>query len=502
MAFYFKTKKLDISTGDPLLVVMHTKDVYEYGFAKEQKVHLCWRDLCLYVTVDVSDTYVEPGELGMFSEVWSKYKIPSNDTVSLTLPRPPKSMESVRKKLRGERLSYDEIKEVIEDIGNRRLNAIEITYFAATSYSPGFDDNEIYSLTKAMAESGDMLDFSGGDPDKLVVDKHSIGGIPAKGVTPILVPIVSSFGLVVPNTSSRSITTPSGTSDMLEVVMPVTIPKEKILETVAKENACLVWGGSMELAPADDVLIRIERPLHMESHDKFLVSIIAKKLAMKVKHLLIDLPYGKGAKLENLAEVEAVKAKFEHLGRRFGINVDVFSREALSPDGYGVGPLLEIRDVLRIFERSHDRPVGLEELTIEMAGRLLELAGTAEQGKGSAMARGKLESGEAEEKFWSIAMAQGAEKKVKSSELAVAEYTHTLKAEKSGVISRIGNKEVVQIARSLGAPFIKEAGMYLYKLKGDTVSVGEELVTLYATSPERLELGMDVMGHHKGFIEY
>ena len=289
---------------------------------------------------------------------------------------------------------------------------------------------------------------------------------------------------------------------MNALIMPVTVPKEKILETVAKENACLVWGGSMELAPADDVLIRIERPLHMESHDKFLVSIIAKKLAMKVKHLLVDLPYGKGAKVESLADVEEVKAKFEHLGRRFGINIDVFSREALSPDGYGVGPLLEIRDVLRIFERSHDRPVGLEELAIEMAGRLLELAGAAQRGSGSSMARAKLESGEAEEKFWSIAMTQGAKKKVKSSELAVAEYAHTVRAERSGAISRIGNKEVVHIARSLGAPFIKEAGMYLHKLKGDSVNAGEELVTLYATSPERLELGIDVMKQHEGFIEY
>jgi thymidine phosphorylase len=258
----------------------------------------------------------------------------------------------------------------------------------------------------------------------------------------------------------------------------------------------------MELAPADDVLINIERPLHMESHDKFLVSIVAKKVAMKVTHLLVDIPYGKGAKVEHLEEVEKVKEDFEELGRKFGIVIDVFAREALSPDGYGVGPTLEIRDVLKIFERTSDRPIMLENLAIEMAGRLLELSGTISPGKGSAAARAKLENGEAEEKFWSIAMTQGAEKKVKSTDLILAEYTHTVVADHNGVISRIGNREVVKIARSLGAPFIKEAGMYLHKLKGDNVSAGDELVTLYATSPERLELGVEVLEDYKDFIEY
>ncbi|MDD3661702.1 MAG: thymidine phosphorylase, partial [Candidatus Dojkabacteria bacterium] len=177
-------------------------------------------------------------------------------------------------------------------------------------------------------------------------------------------------------------------------------------------------------------------------------------------------------------------------------------REALSPDGYGVGPLLEIRDVLRVFERSPQRPQMLESLAIDMAGRLLELAGVVPEGQGNAMARAKLESGEAEEKFWSIALEQGAEKKVRSTDLIEAECSHTVAADHSGMISRIGNEEVVKIARALGAPFIKEAGMYLYKLQGDNVSSGEPLVTLYASSPERLEIGVEVLSQHKNFIEY
>ncbi len=502
MAFYFRTKKLDISTGDPLVVVLNAQDAYQYGITKERNVSLCWKDICLFVSVDFTDSQVAPGELGMFQEVWARYGIPSNDTASIDIPEPPHSMEGIRKKLRGETLTYDEIHDILSDIAKRRLSSIETTYFAAASYSPGFNEEEVYNLTKAMADTGDILDFTDGDPNKKIVDKHSIGGIPSKGVTPVLVPIIASFGLTVPNTSTRSITTPAGTSDMLEVIMPVTLTKEQILETVRTENACLVWGGCMELAPADDVLINVERPLHMESYDKFMVSIIAKKLAMKITHLIIDLPYGKGAKVETMEQVQQVKEGFDRLARKFGIVLDLFPRQSFGPDGHGVGPLLEIRDVLRIFERSHDRPVMLERLILEMAGRLLELSGAAVQGQGETLARAKLENGEAADKFWRIAFAQGATKKTLSSELVPAEFSRTITADHNGIITRIGNKEVVQVARSLGNPFIKEAGMYFHKLVGDTVAAGDELVTLYATSPERLDLGMSVFERCGAFIEY
>ncbi|MEA3357749.1 MAG: thymidine phosphorylase [Patescibacteria group bacterium] len=502
MAAYFKTKKLDISAGNPLIVIVNTKDAHEQGLHQGSKGHLCWKDLCLYVAIDFSDSIVQPGEIGMYCEVWDKYDIPADDIVSLDIPEPSHSTDIIRKKIKGKKLSYEEIKQVMEDIAKRRLSTIEITYFASTYYNPGFDDEEVGYLTKAMAETGDVLDFTNGDPNMKVVDKHSIGGIPAKGVTPVLVPIIASFGLTIPNTSTRSITTPAGTSDMLEVVMPVTLNKDEIIKVVKQEGACLVWGGGIDLAPADDVMIAIERPLNMESYDKLLVSIIAKKMAMKITHLVIDIPYGKGAKVPDLKGVVEIENEFERLCGGFGIDVEIYKRESLGPDGYGIGPALEIRDVLRIFERHTDRPQVLEALIIDMAGRLLELSGTAQPGQGAKMARSKIENSEAEKKFWSIAKAQGAKGKIKSSEIMVGEYSYTYKSKRTGMISRIGNREVVEIARALGAPFIKEAGMYFHKLKDDHVKAGEPLFTLYASSAERLGVGKEVVKRCGDFVTY
>lgn len=514
MATYLKTRKLDVSAGDPQIVLLNEKDALEEGFMIGKKAILSWRDITLFVTVDLTDSQVDPGEIGLFNEVWEKYRIPQHEMVALTIPQPAESLDAIRKKIQGEKLNYDEIYKIMDDIAHRRLSSVEMTYFAATYYNPGFDDEEVHHLTKAMAETGDMFEFvkEGDGPSasststsqagKIVADKHSIGGVPAKGVTPVLVPIVASCGLVIPNTSSRSITTPAGTSDMLEVVMPVIQTKDQILDVVSKHGGCLVWGGGIDLAPADDLLINIERPLRIESVDKFLVSIIAKKIPMQISKLLIDIPYGEGAKIDKFEEVNSVEQDFERLCGQFDIDVEVYKREAFGPDGHGVGPSLEIRDVLRIFERHPERPKPLESLIIDMTGRLLELSGVAKVGEGAKLALSKLENGEAEQKFWDIALAQGAGKKLSSDEIVMAEHTHTVKAEKSGVISRIGIRETVDIARALGAPFVKEAGMYFHKLVGDNVKSGDDLVTLYAMNPDRLEVGMNVMKKVGEFVEF
>ncbi|MFH1546905.1 MAG: thymidine phosphorylase, partial [bacterium] len=469
MTSYFKSRKLDVSAGDPLIVLMNEKDAIEEGFHIGSKAMLCWKDVCLYVTVDFTDSVVDPGELGMFSEVWEKYRIPSHDMVSLTLSKPPESLEYIRKKIQGHKLNFEEIKKIMEDVSSRSLSTIEITYFASTYYNPGFDDEELFFLTKAMAETGTVFDFKKGNESIVIADKHSIGGVPAKGVTPVLVPIIASCGLVIPNTSSRSITTPAGTSDMLEVIMPVILNKEKILDVVSKHGGCLVWGGGIDLAPADDILINIERPLRIESVDKFLVSIIAKKIPMQITKLLIDIPYGEGAKIHSFEEVNEVESHFERLCDMFNIDVEIYKREVFGPDGNGVGPTLEIRDVLRILDRHQDRPKALEQLIVDMSGRLLELSGVAKQGEGKALAMSKLENGEAKKKFWDIALEQGAQKELGSEDLQIAEYTFDVKAEKSGVVSRIGIKQTIDIARALGAPFMKESGIYFHKLVGDNV---------------------------------
>ena len=125
-----------------------------------------------------------------------------------------------------------------------------------------------------------------------VFDKHSIGGVPGNRTTMIIRPIVASQGIKIPKTSSRAITSPSGTADTGEVLCPVNLSKEKIKSIVNKYHGCMAWGGSFNLAPADDKIIKVEKPLSIDAEGQMLASIMAKKISVGSNHVVIDLPIG------------------------------------------------------------------------------------------------------------------------------------------------------------------------------------------------------------------
>lgn len=488
---YLNLKKLDVDeTNVGVSCVIHSAFADKIGLKDGDLVDIYFSQMELGAVVTLTDTMVNPNEIGLFEDVWMKYKLPGNALITLEVQGQANSINYIRSKILGQPLEFDQIKEIMYDIAHHRLNPIEMTYFAAASYSPGFNQEEVYFLTKAMAETGKMLKFK--SKDGKVIDKHSIGGLPSKGVTPILVSLLASLGYVLPNTSSRAITSPAGTSDVLETLMPISLTEEKIVEVVNSSGACLVWGGGLELAPADDVLIQIERPLHVESYDKFIVSIIAKKLAMGVTHSLIDLPVGEGTKVP-LEDVEKVKGEFKALCSRFGMKLDIYERTSKGPDARGIGPVLEARDFLWILERHHKRPKGLENLTIDMAARLMVLAGEPSIESSVERLRQNLESGAGLRKFWQIAKAQGAKEEIKGEDLELALYKADFVSQKSGVIQRFHNHSIVRTTRALGAPHHKKAGIYLHKVAGDRVMPGEAIFTIYAETRGRLNLGQQVL---------
>lgn len=491
MAIYLSSRKLDIRTGEVMIVVINEIDAAENGINIGDSISLSFagRKKKIIVTVDASDTLVDEGEIGFFEDVWDKYKIRFGEVIKISLVTPSKAVEGIRKKLLGGKLTYEEIYAIIRDIANNKLGKTLTTYYAAAGYSPGFDAEEMFFMTKAMAETGDILHFDG-----IVADKHSIGGVAGKGVTPIVVPIVSCIdGITVPNTSTRAITSASATTDMLEVIMPMSFTKEQLESMILKGNSFMVWGGGLDLAPADDKIIQVQKPIGIESIDKFVASIVAKKIAQGVNHVIFDVPMGKGAKIETEEEFEKVRATFEKVCEKFKIKVFVHKRMVTGIDGNAVGPALECREFLRVFERDSRRSIQLEEDSLQMAGNLIELCGKADKGKGYEKAKGLLENGEAFAKLKEIVSMQGGNRELSSNNLEIGGIVWEYRSTNSGKIKYINNKRVFDVCRSLGNPHIKEAGMYFHKLQGDSVENGELLATLYATTDNRMELAKKVI---------
>jgi AMP phosphorylase len=407
------------------------------------------------------------------------------------------ALDAIRKKLVGKKLNYEEIFAVMNEISQKRLGDVLTTYFASSGYSKGFSDEEIYFLTKAMIETGEQLHFKG-----IVADKHSIGGVPGTRTTLIVIPIVAAAGFTIPKSSSRAITTPGGTADDMEVLSNVEFNKEQIYKIVEDTNACIVWGGSFNIAPADDILIQVEEPLLFESFDKILVSIMAKKIAFGSNHIVIDLPYGDTVKVHSLKDARILKEKFERLAKKFDVKLHCLTHRTDQPFGRGLGPLLETREALRVLEQAENRPLDLELRSLALATELLELCledsshTLREQvkknyGNAAGWATHILHSGQALGKLKEIIKAQNGDPNVTSEKLKPGKFSYQVPAHKSGRIEQIHSKNATIICKILGAPKDKKAGIYLDKKIGDKVEKGDIIYTIYSSKEYNLKEAKD-----------
>lgn len=396
------------------------------------------------------------------------------------------ALSAIKKKLLGKRLNYKEIFSLMDEVAHQRLGPILTTYFVAAGFRAGFTNTELYFLTKAMAETGSKLRFRG-----IVADKHSTGGLAGTRTTMILVPIIAGAGFKIPKNSSRAITSPAGTADTMEVLANVTFPLKKIESMVNKIGGCIVWGGHLGLAPADDIIIQVEAPLAFESFDKVIVSIMAKKIASGATHLVLDIPVGPFLKIYHFKDAEIIADKFKFLAKKFAIKVTVDINQSLEPAGHGVGPTLEARDVLKVLEQKPDRPFVLEAKALRLSGKLLDLCFADSKKKykesGEEVARNILKSGKALKKMKEIIRIQGGDNQVSSDSLPLGKYKLEVESPKKGTITTFNNSNLTTIAKILGCPTDKNAGVYLEQRIDEKVDKKDVLCILYSEDKWRLK---------------
>ena len=342
-----------------------------------------------------------------------------------------------------------------------------------------------------MTDSGKRMHWDA----TLVADKHCIGGIPGNRTTMIIVPIIAAHGLLMPKTSSRAITSPAGTADTMSVLCEVNLSPENMHRVVNKTQACLAWGGRAKLAPADDILISVERPLGIDSEGQMLASILSKKLAAGATHLLIDIPVGATAKVRHMNQALRLRKLFEYIGDRLGIHLEVVITDGSQPIGNGIGPALEARDVMMVLENQVNAPADLRQKALRLSGRILEFDPDVLGGQGYTIARDILEDGRALKKMNEIINEQGhIEINFEPAPLHI-----DIKANKKGVVTAIDNFQLAKIARRAGAPMDKHAGVDLNKKLGETVSKGEVLYRIYAEFPADFKFAQALANNNNGY---
>jgi thymidine phosphorylase len=383
--------------------------------------------------------------------------------------------------MNGEKFSYGDLKEIINDIIKNNLSEAEVAYFVAVQNLSGMDSEETIALTKAMIDTGISLDFK----KKIVADKHCIGGIAGNRTTPLVVSICAAAGLTIPKSSTKAITSASGTIDVIETITSVEFDLEKLKRIVKKSNGCFLLGGSLGLSPSDEKIIRIERLLNVDTPTQMIASVLSKKISVGSKYLIIDIPYGKGAKVSTINEAKKLGKRFREIAREFKLKLKILYTDGKQPIGNGFGPVLEMKDVLLVLKNSKDCPKDLKEKSLYLSSQLMALCGIR---KSKELAKKILEEGTAYKKFKEIIDLQNGEQSFDSKlkNLKIAKFKRTFNSSKDGKIKEINNKKINKLCRILGSPDTKSSGIYLYKHIGKVKS-REKLITLYSESKDKLK---------------
>ena len=477
-------------TGRDHIVFIHSS---ESGMADEESGYVRIRSAKGYAGAKAipTETLVKPGEIGIPKHLLEYLNVSDGDQVNIQPRSRPAGYQAIRKKYHGHKWTKEDIQTILEQINNRMLSDLEVASFALAQQFRTLDLDEIEHLSRGIAFYGETLEF-----DEPVFDKHSIGGLPGNKVSLVIVPIIAAMGLLIPKTSSRAITSPSGTADTMEVLAPVSFSAEEILEIAPKTRGMIVWGGTMDLVPVDDMIIeRAERPLSLDPPSLIVSSILSKKISMSVKNLVLDMPVGKGTKVEKKSDAFELANIFVEIGRRVGVRVECALTYGNQPLGHAIGPVLEAKEaILTLMGKG---PTSVREKSEELAGILLELGGLAQKGRGVNLAEEVLQNGKAWEKFKEIIAAQGGNPDLKIDDLPLGQYTANIEAPRDGYIVEISNRAVKLLARTLGAPSAKGAGIYLHHKIGDFVRKGETLATFYAEREGPLDEALKLVHSRK-----
>jgi thymidine phosphorylase len=480
-----RARRLGLDTQYEAVVFMHKECQVcrSEGFIAHTRVLLCNGARQVIATLyHATGDLIAHDEAALSESAWTRLDLDDGDRIRVTHPAPLDSLSHVRSRIYGHELGEPSFHAIIADIIDGKYSDIHLSSFLTACAARALDHKETLALTHAMVEAGDRLKWPAG----VVVDKHCVGGLPGNRTTPIIVAIAAALGLVMPKTSSRAITSPAGTADTMETMAPVELDTTAIRRVVEREGGCVVWGGAVNLSPADDILIRVERALDLDTEGQMIASVLSKKLAAGSTHLVIDLPVGTTAKVRNAQSGEALSRALGSVAETFGLMTKVVPTDGSQPVGRGIGPALEARDVLSVLQCARDAPPDLRQRALTLTGALLELAGMAPQGRGEPMAAQVLDSGRAWAKFQRICEAQGGMRVPPGSR-----QTRPLLAERAGEVEAIDNRKIARLAKLAGAPDDKAAGVDLHVPVGEHVSRGQPLCTVHADAPGVLAYAFD-----------
>ena len=442
-----------------------------------------------FLEVVDDDAIVAPEELGLNIPAFKQLNLPEGTNVTLSLSNSPASKTYIRKKIAGNVLSEAEYKSIIKDIVDKKYSNADITAFLVAT-SSFMSTQEVLSLTSAMSDKNKIF----WDEENIVVDHHCLGGVPGNKTDIIITAIVAAYGLPIPKTASKSVTSCAGVVDVFAVLANVDFDENKLRKIINENRGAIIDYTNLKSTSASSIISSVEKSLGFTQQKHILASILAIKLSAGVTHLVLDIPVGETSHIKSTHEALHIRKMAEYIGDALGIEVDAVITDGREPIGNGIGPVLEARDIMRILRNKPDAPQDLMEKSLFLAGRILEFDPKLRGGQGYNVAKEILTSGRALDALGKIIYAQG-----KAPQAQLGHLTREVVATKSGIVEAIDNEQISKIGILAGASIHPGAGIDLLKKVDDNVSAGEPLYRIHATNSGDFAFANSVAEGNNGY---
>lgn len=491
-----RAKRLWLHTQHQPTVIMRT-DCHvcrSEGLAARSQVLVSWRDKHVQATLfQVENEHlIAQDEVALSETAWRMLGVTDGAIVQVSHPPTLESLASVRRRIYGNRLDAHAFSSIVKDVVAGHYTDVHLAAFLTASAALPLNEDETADLTGAMVEVGDRMQWNA----PIVVDKHCVGGLPGNRTTPIIVAIVAAQGLIMPKTSSRAITSPAGTADTMETLAPVDLDIATLQRVVENEGGCIAWGGAVHFSPADDIFVRVERELDVDTEGQLIASVLSKKVAAGSTHVVIDIPVGTTAKVRSKEAARQLAERMRTVANRFGMTITCVQTDGSQPVGRGIGPALEALDVLSVLQNAPNAPVDLCGRAAMLAGAALEIGGKAENGRGTALALETLNSGRAWSKFVAICEAQGGMRTPPK-----ATNVHPVVAPRAGRVVHINNRKLARLAKLAGAPEAKAAGIYMQIKLGEEIDEGQPFLLIHSETSGELAYALEYAARAGDIIE-
>ena len=399
------------------------------------------------------------------------------------------AVELIVAKPERQELSTEQINWLVSNYTSGVVADEQMSAMAMAILLNGMNRREIKDLTLAMIATGERLDFS--DITMPTADKHSTGGVGDK-ITLMLAPLVAVFGVAVPQLSGRGLGHTGGTLDKLEAIpgWQAALTNQQMHAQLAKVGAVICAAGT-GLAPADKKLYALRDVTGtVEAIPLIASSIMSKKIAEGTSSLVLDVKVGSGAFMKNLDRARELAQVLTQLGADAGVKTSALLTDMSTPLGKKIGNALEVEEAVEVLAGGGSQD--LIDITVSLATEMLRLAGQTDVDVAAA-----LNDGRAMDKWNEMIRAQQGDP---LAPMQKAKHEHVVLAEETGFLNTLDALAVGTASWRLGAgrarkedPVQFGAGVILHHKRGEQVTKGQPLMTLFTDEPERFERALDAL---------